>query len=174
MKKRKKKLNDKHNNNKYLSLSIDSLIKKVNEFAKPLCESENIELVYIEYIVEQKNHILRILIDKQNGVQVEDCVNISRQLSDILDVNLEEFNRYRLEVSSPGLERPLVKENDFIRFKGNKIKIKTKTPLNGQRNFKGILGRLNNNNVELTAENKEYSIPFNIIMKARIISDFGE
>ena len=172
MKKRKKKLDNKHSN--INNLSAEALIKKVNKFAEPLCESENIELVHIEYIVEQSSQILRILIDKEGGVKIEDCVNISRQLSDILDVNLEQFDAYRLEVSSPGIERPLTKENDFERFKGKNVKIKTKTPLESQRNFKGKLTGLKNSNVELISENKEYSIPFNTIMKARIISDFGE
>ncbi len=172
MKKRKKKTSSKHNNT--TSLATEGLIKKIYDFAEPLCESEDIELVHIENIFENSRSILRVLIDKDGGVLIEDCVNISRQLNDILDVNLEQFSAFTLEVSSPGLDRPLTKKEDFQRFNGEKVKIKTDMAIEGQRNFKGVLAGLKNESVELTSDNKNYSIPFNIIKKARIISDFGE
>jgi len=91
------------------SFSVESRIKiaaSVKDLAEPLCESEGVELVYVEYQPEAGGMILRLYIDKPEGVTVDDCIYISRQLGDILDVNLENAGAYRLEVSSPGSDRP--------------------------------------------------------------------
>ncbi len=102
------------------SFSVESRVKiaaMVKELAEPLCESEGVELVYVEYQPEAAGMILRLYIDKPKGVTIDDCIYINRQLGDILDVNLENAGTYRLEVSSPGPDRPLCKKIDFNRFK---------------------------------------------------------
>ncbi|MDY6793601.1 MAG: ribosome maturation factor RimP [Thermodesulfobacteriota bacterium] len=145
----------------------------VKDLAEPLCESEGIELVYVEYQPEAAGMILRLYIDKPQGVTIDDCTYISRQLGDILDVNLEGAGAYRLEVSSPGPDRPLWKKNDFDRFKGNLARIKTSHPFDGQKNFKGILLGISDEKVKLMVDNKNVAIPLGEIARARLVN-YGE
>jgi ribosome maturation factor RimP len=158
------------------SFSVDrrkKIAARVKELAKPLCVSEGIELVYVEYQSEAGGMILRIYIDKPKGVTIDDCIYISRQLGDILDVNLEDAGAYRLEVSSPGPDRPLWEKNDFDRFKGSVASIRTCRPFDGQRNFKGVLLGISDETVTLMVDNKNVAIPFQEITKARLVN-YGE
>ena len=139
------------------SFSVESRIKiaaDVKDLAEPLCESEGVELVYVEYQPESGGMVLRLYIDKPDGVTLDDCIYISRQIGDILDVNLENAGAYRLEVSSPGPDRPLWKKNDFNRFKGNVARIRTCSPLGGQKNFKGVLLGISDEKVKLMVDSK--------------------
>ena len=95
--------------------------------------------MHLEYRRESGGVILRIYIDKPGGVTLDNCTSVSRQLDDLLDIHFEELPPYTLEVSSPGIDRPLVKKGDYEKFKGKTAKIKTKTPVNGQKNFTGVL-----------------------------------
>jgi ribosome maturation factor RimP len=148
---------------------------KVWELAENLCESEQIELVYVQYQREPAGRILRVYIDKPEGVGLNDCVHFSRQLSDILDVYLETEAPYNLEVSSPGTDRPLGRLQDFERFKGNMVKIKSARAIDGQKNFKGVLLGVMNENIKLQAQNnKNVEIPFADIVKARLVDYSGE
>jgi ribosome maturation factor RimP len=101
------------------------VVSRVTEIAEPLASSLGLELVEVEYKQEAKRMILRIYIDKDGGVSLDDCASVSRELNDILDV--EDFinGRYTLEVSSPGLNRQLKKDADFNRFLGRLVKIRT-------------------------------------------------
>ena len=105
-----------------------NIIKQVKALAESLCESEGLELVHVEYQREPGGKILRLYIDRVGGVALDDCVNVSRQLNDLLDVHLDNIGPYNLEVTSPGPERPLSKLQDYERFKGRKAKIKTLLP----------------------------------------------
>jgi len=136
---------------------------------EPLCEAEGIELVHVEYQREAGGRILRMYIDKSGGVTLDDCAAISRQAGDILDVGFENDGPYNLEVSSPGLDRPLVKLKDFEIFKGKQAKIRTDQPLNGQKNFKGVLLGSANDEVQININNKTVNIPFDKITKARLV-----
>ena len=148
---------------------------KVWELAENLCESEQIELVYVQYQREPAGRILRVYIDKPEGVGLNDCVHFSRQLSDILDVYLETEAPYNLEVSSPGTDRPLGRLQDFERFKGNMVKIKSARAIDGQKNFKGVLLGVMDENIKLQAQNnKNVEIPFADIVKARLVDYSGE
>ena len=147
---------------------------KVRRLAEPVCESEDAELVHVEYQREASGRVLRIYIDKAGGVKLEDCVKISRQLGDLLDVYLETGHPYSLEVSSPGPNRPLGKESDFEKFIGCEVKIKTCRFLDGQKNFKGVLLGLSEGEVKLTVNDKKVAIPFQEIQKARLINFNGE
>lgn len=158
------------------SFSMESRIKiaaRVKELAEPLCESEGVELVYVEYQPEAGGMILRLFIDKPKGVTIDDCIYISRQLGDILDVNLEDAGAYRLEVSSPGPDRPLWEKNDFDRFKGSVARIRTCRPFDGQKNFKGVLLGISDETVKLMVDNKNVAIPFQEIIRARLVN-YGE
>ena len=111
----------------------DRMLAQVSDLAEPLCREEGMELVHVEYQREAGGRILRVYIDKPGGVGLNDCVNVSRQLSDLLDVYVERDDAYRLEISSPGPDRPLGKTADYERFKGRDIRIKTARPLDGQK-----------------------------------------
>ena len=101
-------------------------IAAVEGMALPVCAAEGLELVHVEYLREADGRKLRLYIDKPGGIGLDDCVRVTRHLSDLLDVELEEnYGPYNLEVSSPGPDRPLVKPADFERFKGNTAKIRT-------------------------------------------------
>jgi len=158
------------------SFTVERRIKiaaEVKDLAEPLCESEGLELVYVEYQPEAGGMILRLYIDKPKGVTIDDCIYISRQLGDILDVNLEGAGAYRLEVSSPGSDRPIWKKSHFNRFKGSVARIRTCRPFNGQKNFKGVLLGISDETVKLMVDNKNVAIPFKEITRARLVN-YGE
>lgn len=151
------------------------IVDKVWDLAGTLCESEQIELVYVQYQREPGGRILRVYIDKPGGVALNDCINFSRQLSDILDIYLETETSYNLEVSSPGTDRPLGRLQDFEKFKGNMAKIKSARAIDGQKNFKGVLLGVMDENIKLQAQNnKNVEIPFADIVKARLVDYSGE
>jgi len=151
------------------------IIDKVWDLAETICESEQIELVYVQYRREPGGRILRVYIDKPGGVGLNDCAHFSRQLSDILDVYLETETPYNLEISSPGADRPLGRLTDFERFKGNMVKITSARAIDGQKNFKGVLMGILDNNIMLQARNnKNMAIPFADIVKARLVDYSGE
>ena len=151
------------------------IVVRVWDVAQPLCDSQGLELVHIEYQREPAGRILRIYIDKHNGITLKDCVHFSRQLGDLLDVYLESANAYNLEVSSPGTDRPLGRIEDFERFKGSMARIKTVRHLNGQKNFKGILLGVSKENIKLRAiDNKIVEIAFGDIATARLVNYSGE
>ena len=147
---------------------------RVWALAEPMCDAEGLALVHVEYRREAGGRILRIYIDKTGGVKLDDCVAVSRQLGDLLDVYLDEIGLYNLEVSSPGSDRPLGRETDFERFKGCKAKIRTHHLLDGRKNFTGVLMGMSEGSVRLKVDNKVVVIPFAEIQKARLINFNGE
>jgi ribosome maturation factor RimP len=150
------------------------MITQANKLAAPLCEAEGVELVHIEYQRETGGRILRLYIDKPGGITLEDCVSVSHQFSDLLNVKIETEESYSLEVSSPGPDRPLGNPLDFEKFKGNVAKIKTHQPVDGQKNFKGVLLGISEGTVKLLVNEKTVVIPFQEITKARLVNYYGE
>ncbi len=142
--------------------------------AEPLCRDEGLELVYAEYRRESSGRVLRLYIDKPGGISLDDCTRVSRQLSDLLDVSLETSGPYNLEVSSPGVDRPLGKPEDFERFKGQTARIRTLLPINGRKNFKGRLKGLTAGGVCLACDHGETVIPLAKISTARLVNFNGE
>ena len=117
---------------------------------------------------------MRLYIDKPGGITMDDCVNVSRQMNDLLDVHLDEIGPYNLEVTSPGPDRPLAKKQDFERFKGNPAKIRTIRPYEGQKNFKGVLMGLSGAQVKLLVGEETVQILLRDISKASLINFTGE
>lgn len=152
----------------------EKIITQAYDLTTPLCEAEGIELVHIEYQREPGGRILRVYIDKPGGVTLGDCSLISRQLSDLLDVYLDSGETYSLEVSSPGTDRPLGNKLDFERFKGNVAKIRTHRPIDGQKNFTGVLLGESEGMVKLSVNQKTVAIPYQDINKARLVNYQGE
>lgn len=160
--------------NRSLHASTHAIITQVWTVAERLCEGEGIELVHVEYQREAAGRILRLYIDRPGGVTLNDCANISRQLGDLLDIDLENIGPYNLEVSSPGKDRPIGKIGDYERFKGNVARIKTIKPIGGQKNFKGILSGISDGAVTLVMGDKSVAIPFEEITRARLVDYHGE
>jgi ribosome maturation factor RimP len=129
-----------------------------------------LELVHVEFQSEAHGRILRLYIDKAGGVTLDDCADLSRQISDLLDVCLEELGSYSLEVSSPGAERPLGKISDFDRFNGQTVKIRTYEPIGDQKNFTGVLTGISEGLVTLSMGEKTVAIPYDVINKARLVN----
>lgn len=160
------------------------LVTQVIDLAEPLCEAEGMELVHVEYQRESAGRVLRLFLDKPEGVLLDDCVNISRQLSDLLDIYLSESEiekkmAYTLEVSSPGMQRPLGKFTDFEKFTGERVIIKTASPIRGQKRFKGVLSGVSKEMIKMNCKksnkhDETIRIPFNEIIKARLIKMNGE
>ena len=150
------------------------IIKQVEALVEPLCDSEGLELVHVEYQRESAGRILRLYIDRVGGVTLDDCVNVSRQLNDLLDVYLDDIGSYNLEITSPGPERPLSKLQDYVRFKGRRAKIKTWQPVNDQKNFTGIILGVAEDQIKLSSNEKTVVIPYGNISKARLVDVDGE
>ena len=112
---------------------------KVAAIIKSTVENEGVELWDVRYVKEGSSYYLRVYIDKENGVDITDCENVSRKLSDALDVADPIAEPYMLEVSSPGLDRPLKKPEDYVRFKGRKVDVKLFSPIKGEKLLNGIL-----------------------------------
>ncbi len=146
-----------------------TIIKKAEVIFQPVLESEGFSLVDIEYKQERGRWVLRVYIDKEGGVTVEDCAQVSRELGQLLDVEDIVPTSYSLEVSSPGLDRPLKKEEDFVKYSGRKVRIKTADYVSGRRNFKGELLGLVDGKVKVKVEGGEiFEIPLSSIVKANL------
>ena len=130
------------------------------------------ELVGVEYKRQGEGGVLRIYIDKEGGVNIDDCSKVSHQVGGVLDVEDPINNAYKLEVSSPGLERPIFRESDFERFKGHMVKIKLSIPYEGQRNFNGVLDGVEDSMVVIIMDNMEYLLPIEQIERANLVPQF--
>ncbi|RTZ96542.1 MAG: ribosome maturation factor [Deltaproteobacteria bacterium] len=153
---------------------VEALAGLTWKLAEPLCEAEGMELVHVECRNEPQGQVLRLYIDKPGGVNLDDCMNISRQIGDLIDVHSDHAGAYQLEVSSPGADRPLSKPNDYNRFRGNRVKIQTDLPVNGKRRWTGMLEGIVDDVVTLQTEAVSVAIPFSQITHARLIGYQGE
>ncbi|WP_024833911.1 ribosome maturation factor RimP [Ruminiclostridium josui] len=117
----------------------------ITELVSPVVENLNYELVDVEYIKEGANWYLRVYIDKPGGISIDDCQAVSEQISDLLDKNDPIDQSYYLEVSSPGLDRPLKTEKDFTKYKGELVEVKVFQPIDGKKVFEGELVGLKDN-----------------------------
>lgn len=131
-------------------------------------ESLGYELVGVEYIKNGRDTVLRIYIDAEQGISIEDCERVSHQVSGILEVEDPINSAYSLEVSSPGFDRPLFKATDFERFAGHEVKISMKLPVQGRRNFKGVLQGFDDGEILVVVDGEEYGLPLTKLAKARL------
>ena len=149
-------------------MSADQIITAVELFARPVLDDMGLELVEVQFRRESAGWILRLFIDREGGVNVDDCALVSRQISAYLEVEDIIENAYNLEVSSPGLERPLKKKEDFVRFAGRKARIKFKEPIDGQRVFTGLLGYVGENKITLSVDGQQMEIDLDAVARARL------
>lgn len=149
------------------------LVERVETAILPLLEHEGYELVLLEYV--PRGRVLRLYIDHANGVSLDDCSRVSRIVSDLMDGEglTDAFeDRFTLEVSSPGLDRPLVRPKDFQRFVGRKVKLTTREALEGRRKFSGELLEAGAEGIRLDIDGKGCSIKYDAIERARLVPEF--
>lgn len=146
----------------------DSRIKEISHLLEDILNHEQMELVEVQFRRESLGWVLRVLIDKPGGVTIDDCSTISRQVSDLLDVKDLIHHPYTLEVSSPGVRRPLKNEADYKRHIGESVTIKTSCLLDNRKTFRGKLTAYRQDTVILEVEGKEYTIPCEVIEKAHL------
>ena len=147
---------------------------KIFSIINPIVIDMGYELLGIEYIPSGKHSVLRIYIDCEEGVGVNDCETVSRQVSSIMDVEDLISGQYNLEVSSPGIERPLFVIAHYQRFLGYDVRLKTYRPIDGKRNFTGSIGSVGetNNTIELVTELGPVTLDIGLIEKANLIAHF--
>ena len=152
-----------------------SVEDRVNAIAERVATDHGLELVHSEVAGPENNPIVRIFIDKPGGVTHEDCAEVSLHVGTVLDVEDFIHASYTLEVSSPGLERGLYKRPDYERFAGQQAKLKTRLPINGQRNFRGRLLGIEADDVLFEDRtNGNVRIPFDTIKQANLEVDVAQ
>jgi ribosome maturation factor RimP len=142
--------------------------KKITELAGSVALQHTVEIVDIELGGSSRKPLIRIFIDKENGVSLDDCGKFSRALSALFDVEDPIPTAYILEVSSPGLDRPLKRVRDFERSVGKLVKIITREKIEGQNIFTGRISGVEGGTITLSSEGRELEIPFDQISKARL------
>lgn len=151
---------------------MSKVTETVEIIAWPIVQELGLEIVDVEYVKEGKNWYLRLYIDKENGVDIEECGMVSEKLSEKLDEIDPIPHNYYLEVSSPGAERPLKKQADFEKAIGKNVHIKTYEPIDGEKIFEGILQEFDGTNVTIEVrvktKRKVIQIPYNKIAQARL------
>ncbi len=146
----------------------DHIIARIWTLTEPVLRSEGMELIEVEFRRESHGWVLRLYIDREEGVSVDDCAQVSRTLSDLLDVADPIEYPYHLEVSSPGLNRPLRKREHFARFVGSTVEVKTLSPVMERRNFKGILEKVDTHVIHVNCDSMTYEIPLENLDRARL------
>lgn len=147
--------------------------RELEALLSPVVEAMGFEFVGLEYLPQGKHSLLRIYIDTPDGITVDDCGDVSHQVSGVLDVEDPIKGQYVLEVSSPGIDRPLFKFTDFERFNGHAVQIRLQMPLDGRRNFRGVLQGVeaNERQVVLAVDGETVNLPWDRIEKARLVAE---
>lgn len=152
-------------------MKFENLLQEVRQVVEPILESQALELVDLEYQRESRGWVLRIYLDREGGVSLDDCAGVSHEVGAVLEVKDLIPSAYILEVSSPGLTRPLKKPEDFNKFRNQMVKIKLYEPLDGRKNFKGTLLGLEGDRVRVEVEQQVYELPLQRIAKANLEID---
>jgi len=144
------------------------LIPRLWELIEPIVEPEDIELVELEFKPEGRRWVLRVYIDSEDGVTLDDCAMVSRQVGALMDMEDLIQRAYHLEVSSPGINRVLRKEQDFNRFAGSPVQLRARRKINGRRNFRGILKGMENSKIVVEVDGKCMEIPPDVVERAQL------
>ena len=151
---------------------MSQLEQKLTEMLNAPVEAIGFELVGIEFIRAGKHSTLRVYIDSENGIDVDDCADVSRQVSAVLDVEDPISTEYNLEVSSPGMDRPLFKASHYANVIGETVNLKLNLPQDGRRNFKGVLTQNTDTHIHVTVDGQEFVLPLSNISKANLVPNF--
>ena len=148
-------------------MKIDALVNQIYEMVKPIADELNYQIYHIEYVKENGEYYLRIYIEKDGGVSLNDCEALSRRVSDVMDEKDPIADPYFLEVSSPGLNRTIFTEEHYKRFIGREVMVRFTKAIDGKKNAKGILKEVNEDNIIVEADTL-ISIPKEKIKSANI------
>lgn len=152
---------------------LEETIVKIENIVLPVLKEMELELVDVEYLQEGGYWYVRIYIEKLDGdVSLDDCAKVSMTVEDDIDKLIDK--KFFLEISSPGVERPLKKEKDFVRFIGSKVKVSLKHKIDEKKNFEGILSKFENDTLFLSVDDTELEIPFKEVRKANLVYDFKD
>lgn len=149
-----------------------SICQSIAELIEPMVRNQSLELVDVEYKKEGKNWYLRVYLDKEQGITVKDCQSLSHQIEDLIEVEAIVSNPFILEVSSPGLNRPLKTERDFLRNKNRQIIVTTFSPVNNKKNFHGMIKDFKDQTLYLDEDGNPLEIPLEKIAKAKLEISF--
>jgi len=142
---------------------------RLTDMLRPAVEALGYELVGLQYNRGRKRALLRAYIDKEGGITLNDCKRASHQISGILDVEDPISQPFDLEVSSPGLDRPLFKPAHYERFAGSKVRLHLNVPIDGRQNFSGVLLGIRDGEIRLSSEDGERTVPFDAVGTARLV-----
>jgi ribosome maturation factor RimP len=147
---------------------------KLTQIIEPIVDEMKFELVDVEYLSEHGRWVLRIYLDKEGGITLDECARVSREVGDLIDVKDIVEHKYVLEVSSPGLNRPLKREKDFQRAVGKKIKIKMVIPVEGRRHFAGYLRKFQEGTLYLEVENNLVPLSLRDVKRSKVVYEFED
>lgn len=159
----------------------ETIVRTLTELAEPACARVGVELVVIRLATENGEKVARIIIDRErtdglpgSAISLEDCQSVSRDIGHVLDEQPDLVpGAFRLEVSSPGLERPLVKVEDYERFAGREVRIKTFEPIEKQRSFEGKLLGITDGSVRIESQGRVVLVPLSGVAKAHLVHRFS-
>ncbi len=143
--------------------------RRVTELIRAAVEEQAFELVHVEYQARTSSPVLRVYVDRPGGVTLDDCAELSRRIGVLLDVEDLIPNQYMLEVSSPGIERPLFSERDYRRFRGREVRLTTVEKVDNRRNFKGVIEDVSDGKVRLNCDGRPYEIPIKAIRRGNLV-----
>ncbi|MFK7956230.1 MAG: ribosome maturation factor RimP [Lysobacterales bacterium] len=154
----------------FLALSIKTDIENL---LSPLVEQLGYEWVGMEYHPHASNGILRVYIDHaENGIGLEDCTRVSREISGLMDVNDPIKGHYNLEVSSPGMDRPLFTAEQFARFSGEQVKVTLHAPIDGRRKLRGVIGPVDGSQISVLVDGETVQMDHSDVVKAKLVPEF--
>ena len=148
----------------------DALLR---ELVEPVVTALGFQLWGIEYNAQGKHSLVRIYIDSPSGINVDHCAQVSRQVGSVFDVEDPIVGEYNLEVSSPGMDRPLFNLSQYPAYIGETIKVRLRTAFEGRRKFSGQLTGIEGDDVVITVDDHEYLLPFDLIEKANVVPQFA-
>ena len=149
--------------------TVNSSVTLVTELIETTIQALGLDLWGVELLQQGKYSLLRIYIEREEGVTIEDCEKVSRQVSALLDVEDPISGEYTLEVSSPGMDRPLFSIGHYSKYVGSEVDLKLRRPIDGRRKFKGQIIKVSGDIVGLLVEGSEYNLEFSDIEKASIV-----
>ena len=148
---------------------MKSSAEKVTQLIEPTVQALDLELWGVEHVSQGKYSVLRIFIEREAGVTIDDCERVSRQASAIFDVEEPIAGEYTLEVSSPGIDRLLFTPQQFQRYRGEEVSVRMRTPVDGRRKFKGTLTDVVDDIIHIQVDGSDFELPHGDIEKANIV-----
>ncbi len=154
---------------------MEPYVENILHIAEPIVFADGMEIILAECLKMKSRWLVRIYIDKEGGVTVDDCARVSDKLGDVLDVHEVPPGPYTLEVSSPGLDRPLYRDKDFIKYCGSRVHVRLNEKLEGRRDFRGELVAYENSDagkvIVMLVDSKTFRIPREKVVKANLESE---